>query len=219
MPVNTADSEIETIHDPAPERLLLQQYGVFGLARLGWEILLTKIVTPRARLMRRPYTVLGARHIDFGKQLTTGRRLRMEAMPRKNHPTGVVIRLGHGVKINDDVHIGAVNSITIGDGVLIGSKVLIVDHNHGVYSGAQPHSSPLIAPDERPIVSKPVVIGKNVWIGEMVAILPGAEIGEGCVIGAMSMVSGVIPPYTIAVGSPARVVKRFNVESGSWEKV
>jgi lipopolysaccharide O-acetyltransferase len=64
-----------------------------------------------------------------------------------------------------------------------------------------------------------VVIGDNVWIGESVCVLPGVSIGEGCIIGALSVVTKSIPAYSIAVGSPARVVKQFDFEQNKWKKI
>jgi len=65
----------------------------------------------------------------------------------------------------------------------------------------------------------PVVIENGVWIGESVAVLPGAHIGYGSVIGANSVVKGVIPPGSIAVGTPARVIKRFDSGSQQWLRI
>ncbi len=99
--------------------------------------------------------------------------------------------------------------IEIGDGVLIGSKVLITDHNHGQYRKGTWNSS--IPPALRPLdQDKPVIIGKNVWVGDGVVIAPGATIGEGSVIGANSVVTGAIPPCTIAAGVPARCLSQYD---------
>ena len=52
------------------------------------------------------------------------------------------------------------------------------------------------------------VIGNDVWIGQNVTFLPGVNVGDGCIIGANSVVASDIPPYSIVVGNPARVIKR-----------
>ena len=63
------------------------------------------------------------------------------------------------------------------------------------------------------------MIEDDVWIGELAVILPGVRIGQGAVIGASTVVNRDIPPFTIVVGNPARVVKRFNFESENWESI
>ena len=64
----------------------------------------------------------------------------------------------------------------------------------------------MVAPKDRSLVTSPVVIEDNVWIGEKVVILKGVRIGEGAVIGAGAIVTHDIPPYSVAVGIPARVI-------------
>jgi len=108
--------------------------------------------------------------------------------------------------------------VSIGDNCLMASKIYISDINHGVYSGISDHSSPEVPPDKRKIHIKPVSIGNNVWIGENVCILPGVNVGNGCIIGANSLVNSNIPKNCIAVGSPARVIKTYNPNSTLWEK-
>jgi len=73
-----------------------------------------------------------------------------------------------------------------------------------------------------PIIQQPVkykgevVIGKNSWIGENVSII-GAKIGKHCVIGANSFVNSDIPDYSIAVGTPAKVIKKLNIDERNNE--
>jgi acetyltransferase-like isoleucine patch superfamily enzyme len=196
---------------------LLQRYGAFGLASLSIDVLYTRLFFPRARLVRRPIYIRGSRYIDFGVGLTTGRLCRIDAMPAQGG-SKPILRFGRNVQINDFVHIGAIQSVTIQDNVLIASRVFISDHNHGCYSGSSTHSQPESAPIERTLSSIPVVIEKNVWIGESVSILPGVTIGKGSIIGAESVVSKSIPSFCIAAGVPARVLKLYNFMSEKWER-
>jgi acetyltransferase-like isoleucine patch superfamily enzyme len=64
-----------------------------------------------------------------------------------------------------------------------------------------------------------VVIEENVWIGSNSVILPGVTIGKNSVIGAGAVVTKDIPPFSLAVGNPARVVKQYVSETGRWERV
>jgi lipopolysaccharide O-acetyltransferase len=124
--------------------------------------------------------------------------------------------IGNDVVVGYGVHLAATNSVRIGDGVLVGSRVIITDHNHGIYSGNL-QSSPLEAPADRLLTSdREVVVEDNVWIGDGVAILPGARIGQGSVIGANSVVNCSIPNSCIAVGNPARPIKVYDRESRRW---
>jgi lipopolysaccharide O-acetyltransferase len=124
--------------------------------------------------------------------------------------------IGDNVQINDHVHIAAFNKVEIGNNVLIASNVFITDHNHGVYKGSDDDDSPDSLPNSRKIVSKEVIIEDNVWIGEFVSVLPGVRIGKGSIIGSMSVVTKDIPPNTIAVGSPARIIKKYDFNLKKW---
>jgi len=188
------------------------------MLRLGRDWVATRLLLPQARILRQPSYLRGKRSMKIGAGFTTGPRLRLDAFPLTPE-SGVVLRIGRGVQVNDDVHIAAVIGITIGDRVLIASRVYISDHNHGITSGEGPHTSPEIPPAARPLSYAPIVIEDDVWIGEGVCVLPGVTIGKGAIVGALSLVNRDVPAYSIAVGAPARVVKKFNFETSMWEPV
>ena len=124
--------------------------------------------------------------------------------------------IGDNVSLSEYVHIGCVNHIEIGNNVLMGSKIYITDHNHGVYRGNHP-DSPDVPPVKRPLTTgEAVIIEDNVWIGEFCTILPGVTIGYGSIIGSHTTVTHDIPPRCIAVGSPARVIKQWDEEKKAW---
>jgi lipopolysaccharide O-acetyltransferase len=77
----------------------------------------------------------------------------------------------------------------------------------------------MIEPQKRPLNSLPVIISKNVWIGESVSILPGVRIGKASIIGANSVVTKDIPDYSIAAGNPAKVIKKYNFATRCWERI
>lgn len=113
--------------------------------------------------------------------------------------------------IGSDCHIGAynhvtsINNISIGDGFVSGKWVTITDNSHG-YATMDDLELPVSV---REIVSKgPVKIGKNVWLGDKVTILPGVTIGDGVVVAANSVVTKDVPPYSIVGGIPAKVIKQ-----------
>ena len=111
----------------------------------------------------------------------------------------------NNVSITDRCIISAANRIEIGNGCLLGRDTFITDNSHGENISINELN---ISPHERNIFSKgTVIIGDNVWTGKNVCIMPNVKIGNGAIIGANSVVTHNIPPYSVAVGSPAKVIK------------
>ena len=114
---------------------------------------------------------------------------------------GKNIKIGKNVFINACCRFQDQGGIEIGDGSLIGHNTTIATLNHD------------FNPDKRAnLHPSPVKIGKNVWIGSDCTILPGVEIGDGAVIGAGSVVTKNVPANSIAVGSPARIIKQIEIK-------
>ncbi|MCG2618074.1 acyltransferase [Terrimonas sp. NA20] len=108
------------------------------------------------------------------------------------------ISIGKDSDIGAFVHIWGNGGVTIGDGVLIASHVVITSLTHS-YSGKQIKNAPTVA--------APIHIDNGVWIGAHAVIMPGVTIGEGAVIGAGAIVTSNVPAMAIAVGVPARIIK------------
>lgn len=192
---------------------IFSRYGLAGFFRLGYSVVCTWLFYRPARLVRRPIYIRGKAGISWGKDFTTGVGVRLDTFGAGK------LLIGQRVQLNDYVHIGAAELVKIGDDVLIASRVFITDHNHGEYQGRCVQSAPGIKPVDRPIISSPVRINDRVWIGEGVMILPGVTVGEGAIVGAGAVVTRDVPPATIAVGCPAKIVKRFDFERGIWMAV
>ena len=175
----------------------------------------TFFVFSKARIIRFPIDIRGKKYIQVSKGFTTGVGCRIEAYPKTDKK---VLFFGENFQMNDYVHITAMQSVKIGNNVLLASKIYISDCSHGTYSGNENDSHPDSIPHDRPLSSKPVVIEDNVWLGEFVSVLPGVTIGKGSIVGANSVVSKNLPPYVIAVGTPAKPIKKFNFETNKWEK-
>ncbi|MGE9313494.1 hypothetical protein ACLOAU_17720 [Niabella sp. CJ426] len=198
---------------------MIKKYGIWGAFRLSINLVLTKIFFPNARIIRFPFDIRNKRFIQIASGMTTGIGCRIEAFPHELKEEGIFISIGKNFQMNDYVHIAAVEKITIGENVLIASKVFITDCAHGNYGGGGIHSHPDEPPANRKWISKPVIIRDNVWLGEFVSVLPGVTIGKGTIVGSNSVVSKSLPDHVIAVGSPARPIKKFNFESNTWEKI
>lgn len=151
--------------------------------------------------------IFGLKYMNIGS-VQIGRQCRVEMITEYNKKklTPKLI-IGENVNINDRVHIGCANYVEIGDNCLFASNIYISDHNHGKYKGINKSSIFQNVVDRDLDYDKSVIIGKNVWLGEGVAVLPGSKIGDNSIIGSNAVVTGIIPPNSIAVGVPARVIK------------
>jgi acetyltransferase-like isoleucine patch superfamily enzyme len=156
--------------------------------------------------------LVGAKYISIGDHTFFDKHLYLTAWDSyqsKESPQtfSTSIFIGSNCHFGSFNHITAINSITIGNNLLTGKNVTITDNSHG--STNLEHFS--IEPILRPLVSNgPVKIGNNVWIGDKATILPNVKIGDGAVIGANTVVTKDIPPYAVAVGNPARILKIAN---------
>jgi len=192
---------------------IFEIYGLYGTFRLIRDKLFTLLYFSKARIIRLPVYIRGKKGIVGAENLTTGINLRIDII--KSEIIKPKLTIGKNVQFNDYVHIAVAAGVSIGDNTLIASKVFISDHNHGSYTGLN-QSNPNEDPIRRTLISREVVIGKNVWIGEYVCILPGVSIGDGAIIGAMSVVTKDIPSNSIAVGSPASVIKKYDEVNNVW---
>jgi acetyltransferase-like isoleucine patch superfamily enzyme len=109
--------------------------------------------------------------------------------------------------------IAAGESITLEENVILARNVFITDHAHAFQDVERPIR------DQGIDGVSPVVIGRNSWLGQNAVILAGVTVGQHCVIGANAVVRDSIPDFCVAVGAPARVVKRFNSTLECWEAV
>lgn len=123
-----------------------------------------------------------------------------------------VLDIGRFAGIGMGASISAANRITIGDYVIFGRNVFISDHAHAFQDVGLPISTQGI--DN----VGPVAIGSETWLGQNTVVLPGVSIGRHCVIGANSVVNSSLPDFSVAVGAPARVVKRYNSDTRSWQR-
>lgn len=122
------------------------------------------------------------------------------------------LTIDDGTVIGHFTHIVAIHSVHIGRNVLVADRVFISDCTHEY---AKPNM-PII---QQPVgLLSPVSIGEGSWLGENVCIL-GASVGKHCVIGANSVVTKDVPDYCVAVGNPAKVIKKYDTEIQSWIKV
>lgn len=164
--------------------------------------------------------VRGAKFIIFGNGAYANSHLWLEAVTRYGDQRfSPSIQIGDSVRFSDSVHITCIASIVIKSGVLFGSKVHVTDHNHGIYRGPI-QSNPDEPPSERPLGGGgPVVIGKNVWVGDNVVIIGPVVIGDGAIVASNSIVKQDILPRTIVGGIPAKPIKRYDETQRAWIRI
>lgn len=194
----------------------VRSYGLLGCLRLICWVLLTKLLYRPARLVRQPAYMRGRASIKWGVGFTTGVGTRIDALGNSRE---IQVEIGERVQLNDYVHIAAIERVSIGNDVLIASKVFITDHDHGTYAGLRAQSPPSTAPILRELVSAPVFIEDKVWIGEHVCVLSGVRIGQGTIVAAGAVVTADLPANVIAAGVPAKVIKRYDADTAKWVKV
>lgn len=131
------------------------------------------------------------------------------------HEATSLLEIGKGSDIGNHSRISSVNKIIIEDEVLIGPHVLISDNNHK-------YSDPLIPIIKQGVSCKKdykVIIGEGSWVGTNAVIVGNVRIGKHCVIGANAVVTKDIPDYCVAVGIPAKVIRKYNFKTDQWERV
>jgi len=168
--------------EPLHPRLLLVDLLVRPLPQLAFQRL-------RTTLYRGAGIAIGPRALIAGRLDLIG-------------PGPIASRLSIGADcwLNAPIFADLSGPIRIGNHVTIGHHVIFITANHALWPA--PHRA-------GPVEPAPVVIGDGAWLGAGVTLLPGSSVGAGAVIGAGSLVTGEVPPGVIAVGRPARVLRRI----------
>lgn len=155
-----------------------------------------------------PLSLDGKENISIGNNVFVGYKTWLAALPLTGEKS-CLLELQDGVTIGHFNHIYATKKIVLEKDVLTADKVYISDNLHGYSDIHVPiKNQPIIQHGE-------VVIGEGSWLGENVCVL-GARIGKHCVIGANSVVTKDIPDYSVAVGIPAKVIKRYDFTTQTW---
>ncbi len=163
--------------------------------------------------IQRPITLIAnKKHIFIGKNVFIRKFARIEPVTKWHGQVfNPKIIIGDGVSFEQNLHLTCANKVEIGEFSTINSFVFITDIDHE-YSDT---SKPVM---QQPLLVTETVIGRNCFIGTGVKIMAGVHIGEHSVIGANAVVTHDIPPYSVVVGVPAKVIKKFNFETNQWEK-
>jgi acetyltransferase-like isoleucine patch superfamily enzyme len=174
----------------------------------------------RAVFMAPGVNLRGASLIKFGRGVTLERGVMIDALMRNGVSLGAnvmigpysvlvgapLFNLGEGIRMGANSAVGAYSflgssgPITIGENVIMGQHVSFHPENHNVERTDVPIR-------DQATTRLGIVVEDDVWVGANVTFLDGARVGRGSVIGAGAVVRGEIPPWSVAVGVPARVVR------------
>ena len=186
-----------------------------------WSILIPKQTRPRLWIQ----WFVNPFYHKKGKGATVRPRTRMDVVPWNKFELGQdstiedfsAINNGVGpVIIGDRTKIGLSNTIigpvTIGNDIRLAQNITLSGLNHN-------YTDVTLPIHVQGVSTAPIVIEDETWIGANVVVLAGVTIGKHCIVAAGSVVTKNVPSYSVAVGNPARVVKKYNPETKNWEKV
>lgn len=155
--------------------------------------------------MGKPIFVKGISNVFIGKKVRIFPHLRMETQD------GGSIVIHDDVVISQNVHLTSAGQLEIGKSALILANVFITNIDHD-YTEIGKHVV------NQKITVKNTFIGDHCFIGMGAAIMAGTTLGKQCVVGANSVVRGTFPDYSVIVGAPAKIVKKYNPQTQVWEK-
>ena len=162
--------------------------------------------------IKKPLRIVGKKRIFLGENVTMLDNCRLETIRfwEKTQLNGV-LKIGNHTSFQQGCHIIAAKEIFIGNDCVFSAYIYISDCSHG-YN-----------PDENimdtKLEIKPVRIGNHCFIGIGSCIMPGVELGDYVVVGANSVVTKSTPSYCMIAGSPARIIKKWDIKSKKWIKV
>ncbi len=157
--------------------------------------------------------VVHPEYVSIGSKVVIHKDTIIHVAPKDKRRKDAVVTIGDNVHLSFRTWIAGRVGITIGDHVGFAPGVVIQDYIHG-------YDDPDVPIKEQALSGEaPIKIGSGCVLGANVIVLPGVTIGKHCMIGGNAVVAKDIPDYSLAVGNPARVVKRYDAGSSAWVRV
>lgn len=150
--------------------------------------------------------------ISIGSEVLIWPGCRLEGVQTQNIGVSPHIRLGDGVTLQQNCHVTAAGTLSIGSGTTILFDVMVTDMVHG-------YDQIGVSIINQPINTSATLIGRNCFIGSGAKILAGTTLGEQCVVGANAVVRGIFPPYSVIGGIPAHIIKQYDEITQGWIKI
>jgi len=153
-----------------------------------------------------------AQKISLGKGVRLGNRCDFYVSPRESNKKFPLV-IGNHVHMGHRCTLACIDSLIIGNKVMIGNDVYIADHGHE-------YRNPDMAIIDQPVTEpKQTTIENESWIGASSIIMPGVRIGQHAVVGAGSIVTKDVEPFTVVVGNPAKMIKKYDLVTKQWMKI
>lgn len=154
----------------------------------------------------KPVFIGNFKRIFIGKRVRIFPGARIEVVDKKSS-----ITFEDNISIGQNFHITSGSKLVIGKNTTIAENIMITNIDHEYQE-----VNKLII--EQPLLIKETKIGENCFIGYGAVIQAGTILGKQCVVGANAVVRGNFPDYSVIVGAPAKIVKRYNEKSKTWER-
>ncbi len=180
---------------------------------------------PKNFVIDKPYRLVHPEFMEIGDDVYLGPNCMLDCMveypgPELNPPADITpqrfqprLVIGNRVSATGGLQLAACREIVIEDDVLFATNINITDALHGYSRVDVPYKF------QNMWQIAPITVKRGSWIGQNVVITPGVTIGEMCIIGANSVVNESVPDYSIAVGAPARVIKRWDESARDWVNI
>lgn len=166
----------------------------------------------KGSFINKPILLCGKRNIKIGKAVTIRECGRIEVITSWHLQNFTpLLEIEDNVNIEQGVHITCAGSVKIKKGCSISSYCMITDIDHKY----EEITIPILQQD---LVVTNTVIGENCFLGSGVKIMAGVKLGNHCIVGSNAVVTKSFPDYCVLVGIPAKIIKKFDANSGIWRK-
>lgn len=175
----------------------------WGIRAIFYKLFFKKFKFPS--YIGKPCFILGSKKVSINEKVRIFPGIRIEC-----HRNGEII-IEKNVSIGQNLHIISGGILKIGENTTISGNVLITNIDHE-YKEIGKHIL------EQDLLIKETIIGENSFIGFGAVIQAGTILGKQCIVGSNSVIRGIYPAYSVIVGNPGKIVKKYNTETNEWER-